>query len=143
MRLATVATLAFAAGCASTTAHAPSVSTCGGIYRVRLPGGRRLSLGGCSGTLHADSAPRVTVQVGDEISVWSVRDAQGAPVEKPPVLARQGALRVVGRDPARGVLLLQAGAAGISVLVAHTPLCTSPLGEPALSCPVLRVTVTP
>ena len=93
--------------------------------------------------MHADKAPRVTVHIGQQISVRSVTDAQGSPTEQPPALAPDRALRVVRTNRAHGVLVLQAAAAGRSVLVAHSKLCVSATGASATSCPVLRVTVTP
>lgn len=133
--------VAMAAGCGGgqSSSHA---SSCGYIYSVDLPGGETKNLGGCSGTLYASEAPSVTVDKGRQITLKTMKEADGNVVASLPKVSDKSALSVVRRNKKEGLLVVRGSARGEGELVAHTTCYDDPEHSRRLSsCPVLHIKV--
>jgi len=132
-----LAILVSSAGCGADVAATPrNVTTCGVAYTFEV-GHKTILSGGCAAVLPAH-APRVTVRLGEQLSVAILHEQSGA-LDFPVPIPRGRAIGMVSRRGARAFYV--ARSIGRSQLMArHTRFCLAT--DPALgTCNVLSVHV--
>lgn len=132
-----LAILVSAAGCGADVAATPrNVTTCGVPYTFEV-GHTTILSGGCAAVLPVH-APRVTVRLGEQLSVAILHEQSGT-LDFPVPIPRGRAVALVSRRGARAFYVARS-IGGSQLMARHTRFCLAT--DPALgTCNVLSVHV--
>lgn len=132
--IALLAGVTVSCGSSSTESSARS-STCGYVYRVTVSG-HTSTLGSCAGTLPSGPTKTISIRIGQDFSIVSIKDAQGKPVYPAPTPADTS---VVAATLTPAGAIYRGMATGSTVLSTTSPVCGAGVGS---RCPVMEVSVS-